>query len=58
MLNDVQLKKGLKANDEKFIKTLSIKLYKDDKTIKLTADLCNYKKKLENKGEITINYFY
>ncbi len=28
------------------------------KTIKLTADLYNYKKKLQIKSEITIDYFY
>ncbi len=33
----------LKGNDEKCIKTLLMKLCKDNKVIKLTADLYNYK---------------
>jgi hypothetical protein len=35
MLNEVQLKNRLKGNDEKSIKTLLIKFYKDDQIINL-----------------------
>ncbi len=58
IFNEVQLKNRLKGNDEKFIKTLLMKFYKDDQMIKLTADLYNYKKKWQIKWEIIIDYFY